>query len=58
MGQLLSIIRSKYIVDAKGYNCIKGKPFTSSEILKEIKKDHWSLCLYPERISNETLNNL
>ena len=27
-------------------------------ILKEIKKDHLSLCLYPERISNETLNNL
>ena len=37
MGQLLSIIRSKYLVDAKGYNQIKGKPFTSSEILKEIK---------------------
>ena len=37
MGQLLSIIRSKYLVDAKGYNSIKGKPFTSSEILKTIQ---------------------
>ncbi len=37
MGQLLSIIRSTYLVDAKGYNQIKGKPFSSSEILKKIK---------------------
>jgi 2-oxoglutarate ferredoxin oxidoreductase subunit alpha len=38
MGQLLSIIRAKYLVDAKGFNQIKGKPFSSSDILKEIKK--------------------
>jgi len=37
MGQLLSVIRAKYLVDAKGYNSIKGKPFTSSEILKTIQ---------------------
>ena len=37
MGQLLSIIRSKYLVDAKGLNKIAGKPFTSSEILIKIK---------------------
>ena len=37
MGQLLSVIRSKYLVDAKGYNSIKGKPFSSNEILKVIK---------------------
>ena len=37
MGQLLSIIRSKYLVDAKGYNSIKGKPFSSDEILETIK---------------------
>ena len=37
MGQLLSIIRSKYLVDAKGYNFIKGKSFTSTEIFNEIK---------------------
>tara|TARA_B100000579_G_scaffold169508_1_gene138025 strand:+ start:14652 stop:16487 length:1836 start_codon:yes stop_codon:yes gene_type:complete len=37
MGQLLSIIRSKYLVDAKGFNKIKGKPFSSSDIFKEIK---------------------
>ena len=38
MGQLLSIIRAKYLVDAKGYNSIKGKPFSSSDILESIKK--------------------
>ena len=37
MGQLLSVIRSKYLVDAKGYNSIKGKPFSSNEILEAIR---------------------
>ena len=37
MGQLLSVIRSKYLVDAKGYNSVKGKPFSSNEILEEIR---------------------
>ena len=38
MGQLLSIIRSKFLVDAEGYNNINGKPFSSNEILIAIKK--------------------
>ena len=38
LGQLLSIIRSKYLVDAKGFNKVQGKPFSSSEILNEIEK--------------------
>ena len=37
MGQLLSLIRAKYLVDAKGLNKIAGKPFASSEILLKIK---------------------
>ena len=37
MGQLLSLIRSKYLVDAKGLNKIAGKPFASSEVLTKIK---------------------
>ena len=37
MGQLLTIIRAKYLVDAKGFNSIKGKPFSSNEVLEEIK---------------------
>ena len=38
MGQLLTIIRSKFLVDAEGYNSIKGKPFSSNEILGVIKQ--------------------
>ena len=38
MGHLKSIIRDKYLVDAKGFNKISGKPFTSSEIFEKIKE--------------------
>ena len=37
LGQLLSFIRAKYLVDAKGFNKVQGKPFSSSEILNEIE---------------------
>jgi 2-oxoglutarate/2-oxoacid ferredoxin oxidoreductase subunit alpha len=35
-GQLIKIIRDKYLVDAKGLNKIKGMPFTSAEIKDKI----------------------
>lgn len=38
-GQLLKIIRSEFLVDAKGLNKVKGIPFTSEEILNAIKKE-------------------
>ena len=37
MGHLKSIIRDKFLVDAKGYNKVAGKPFTSNEIFEKIK---------------------
>ena len=37
LGQLLSIIRGKYLVDAIGFNKVSGKPFTSDEVLIKIK---------------------
>jgi len=37
-GQLIKIIRDKYLVNAKGLNKIKGVPFTKSEIIDEVKK--------------------
>ena len=37
MGHLKSIIRDKFLVDAKGFNKVAGKPFTSSEIFEKIK---------------------
>lgn len=36
MGQLRMLIRSRYLVDAEGYNKIKGKPFTVSELFDKI----------------------
>ena len=32
MGQLVMILRAKFLVDAQGYNKIQGKPFKQSEI--------------------------
>lgn len=37
-GQLIKIIRDKYLVDARGYNKIMGIPFTKYELVNEIKK--------------------
>jgi 2-oxoglutarate/2-oxoacid ferredoxin oxidoreductase subunit alpha len=36
-GQLVQIIRSKYLVDAIGFNKIKGMPFTIEEIKEKVK---------------------
>ena len=35
-GQLIKLIRDKYLVDAKGLNKIKGIPFESREIKNHI----------------------
>lgn len=37
-GQLRTLIRSEYLVDAIAYNKMKGKPFTVTELVAEIKK--------------------
>jgi 2-oxoglutarate ferredoxin oxidoreductase subunit alpha len=37
-GQLIKIIRDQYLVDAKGYNKIKGVPITKGELIDEINK--------------------
>lgn len=37
-GQLVKILRSEFLVDAKGFNKIKGIPFTAAEIEEEAKK--------------------
>jgi 2-oxoglutarate ferredoxin oxidoreductase subunit alpha len=38
MGQLLWLLRAKYLVDAVGYNKIQGKPFKQSEIEAKIEE--------------------
>jgi 2-oxoglutarate ferredoxin oxidoreductase subunit alpha len=37
-GQLIKLIRDKYLVDAVGFNKIKGTPITKSEMKEEILK--------------------
>jgi 2-oxoglutarate ferredoxin oxidoreductase subunit alpha len=37
-GQLIKIIRDRYLVDAKGYNKIMGIPITKGELINEVKK--------------------
>jgi 2-oxoglutarate ferredoxin oxidoreductase subunit alpha len=37
-GQLIKIVRDKYLVDAKGYNKIMGIPITKGELVDEVKK--------------------
>ena len=37
-GQLRLLIKSKFLIDALGFNKIKGKPFKVSELVAEIKK--------------------
>jgi 2-oxoglutarate/2-oxoacid ferredoxin oxidoreductase subunit alpha len=38
MGQLVMLLRAKYLVDAQGYNKIQGKPFKQSEIEHKIEE--------------------
>jgi 2-oxoglutarate ferredoxin oxidoreductase subunit alpha len=38
MGQLLWMLRAKYLVDAEGFNKIQGKPFKQSEIEAKIEE--------------------
>tara|TARA_A100001011_G_C14302497_1_gene841494 strand:+ start:60 stop:1910 length:1851 start_codon:yes stop_codon:yes gene_type:complete len=37
MGQLLTIIRAKYLVDAIGFNQVAGKPFSSNTVFNTIE---------------------
>jgi len=38
MGQLVMVLRAKFLVDAQGYNKIQGKPFKQSEIERKIEE--------------------
>jgi len=38
MGQLVMVLRAKYLVDAEGYNKIQGQPFKQSEIENKIEE--------------------
>jgi 2-oxoglutarate ferredoxin oxidoreductase subunit alpha len=38
LGQLLMLIRAKYLVDAVGYNRVRGKPFRIAELEAEAER--------------------
>lgn len=38
MGQLIKLIRSEYLVDAKGLNQVTGRPISASKIIETVKK--------------------
>ncbi|MGC6551282.1 MAG: 2-oxoglutarate ferredoxin oxidoreductase subunit alpha, partial [Rubripirellula sp.] len=38
-GQLMMLLRSKYLVDCKGINKVQGKPFTVSELTDSINNE-------------------
>ncbi len=38
MGQLLKVLRSEFLVDAKGLHKVQGQPFTGAEILRVIEE--------------------
>jgi 2-oxoglutarate ferredoxin oxidoreductase subunit alpha len=38
LGQLSLLLRAKYLVDVRGYNQVRGQPFTSAEIADAITK--------------------
>jgi 2-oxoglutarate ferredoxin oxidoreductase subunit alpha len=37
MGQLRTLIRAKYLVDAQGYNKVRGRPFVVQDLVTEIR---------------------
>ena len=38
-GQLVKIIRDKFLVDAKGVNKVKGVPFSTQEIVSAVEQN-------------------
>jgi 2-oxoglutarate/2-oxoacid ferredoxin oxidoreductase subunit alpha len=38
MGQLLMLIRARFLIDAVGYDRVRGKPFRIAEIVEEAER--------------------
>ena len=38
MGQLSKVIRADYLVDAVGFNLVRGRPFKASDIVNKSKE--------------------
>ena len=55
MGQLLQLVRARYLVDAVGYNRVTGKPFKAGEIARRGRGDAVNLNDPLTRAVTETL---
>ena len=38
MGQLVRLVRDRYLIDAEGYSSVRGKPIKVQELLKEMRR--------------------
>jgi hypothetical protein len=38
LGQLSMLVRARFLIDAIGYNRVRGKPFRIDEIIEEAKR--------------------
>src|SRR5262245_33408630 len=58
MGQLRTVLRAKYLVDAVGLNKVQGKPFSVTEVMEKIESilggDMSSSQAAPEKIDGES----
>jgi 2-oxoglutarate ferredoxin oxidoreductase subunit alpha len=58
MGQLRTVVRAKYLVDAIGLNKVQGKPFSVAEVVEKIESllrgDTRDTLAKPEPIAEET----
>ena len=53
LGQLRSLLRNRFLVDAKGLNKVKGQPFTIHEIVQGVqdilRRQGWRIRSFDER---------
>jgi 2-oxoglutarate ferredoxin oxidoreductase subunit alpha len=58
MGQLRTVLRAKYLVDAVGLNKVQGKPFSVSEVVEKIESilggDTSTSMAAPEKVDGES----
>jgi hypothetical protein len=58
MGQLRTVIRAKYLIDAIGLNKVQGKPFSVAEVVEKIESllggNTEDTLAEPEPIAEET----
>jgi 2-oxoglutarate/2-oxoacid ferredoxin oxidoreductase subunit alpha len=57
LGQLVMLVRARFLVDAVGYNRVRGKPFRIAEIHAEAERI-LGLTTEPARVSDYSPNSV